>query len=243
MMRQNPKIVAAVISVGVYLSILSLILYYFNYRNTTKPVHYVKKNSNRIAVSLSSAPVRSDSKTKSKKADKPIVKEKKKSKPKKVRNITAPKSKPKTKSKKADKPVKKIKAKELFASVKQKPKTKKATKSKPAKKATKTASQRVAESLKKSNNSDKGIENAYIASVEERLRGWPAQSNFAGEQISVQIRIRPSGSFRFKVLRLSNNSEFNRSLIAYLKQLQSIGLDPQTYGNPYEIDVNFVATE
>jgi len=242
MTRANSRITAAIVSIGIYFAIVFLILYYFDYRNSNKPVHYVKKNSNHIAVSLSEAPKPTSTQTKSPKIDNPVS-QKSKSKPKKIRNITAKKSKPKKQIKKSKKSAKKIRTKELFASIHKKPQTKKATKSKSSKKIAKTAAQRVRESLKKRDDSDRGVENAYIASVQERLRGWPAQSNFAGEQISVQIRIHPDGSFEFKVQRLSNNSQFNDALITYLKQLQSIGLDPQSYGNPYEIDVKFTATE
>lgn len=241
-MRDKLKVISALIAVGIYLLVVFLLLYYFNYRSSNKAVHYVKKNSDFIAVSLASS-VQAKQNNRPQKDN--SQEHKKSPKQNKVRNISAPNSHKKTKSKIAKKRAKTIR--DLFASVsikkKHKKKKHKKSKQKSNTRAKKTASQMVSESLKKSNNSDKGVENAYIASVEEKLKGWPAQANYAGEEISVLIMIAPNGSFRFKVKKLSNNSDFNNALIVYLKQLQSIGFEPQTYGNPYVVDVNFVATE
>ncbi len=241
-MRDNSKITAGAIAIGVYLLLVGLVFYYFNYRSNEKPVHYVKKNTNHIAVSLASA----DNIPKAKPKVKSIPKPKKKTPPpKKTRNITAPKAKDIKQVKKTKKPVKKVKTKDLFASVKIDKKTKPPKKSQKKKntKTEKSASQRVSDSLKKQNRDDKGIENVYFASIEQKLRGWPAQANYAGEEIAVWLKVYQSGSFEFKVQRLSTNTEFNEELIAYLKQLQSIGLGRHSNSKPYEIEVEFIATE
>ena len=120
-MRDNFKYISAAIAVGIYLSLVGTILYYFNYRNSEKAVHYVKKNSDSIAVSLAG----DTQKHLSEKGKKKASSQKAKAKPKKVRNIISPKQTVQ-KSKKAKKTAKKIQTKSLFSSVK--------TPSKPSKK-------------------------------------------------------------------------------------------------------------
>ena len=234
MMRDTFKLISGGIAIGIYLIITGMVLYYFNYRSSEKPVHYVKKNSDAIAVSLSAPKAVNVAKKKKK-----TLPPKPKKPPKKVRNITAPKVQAQQ-SKRAKKKVKKIQAKSLFSSVH----TPKANKEKQTKqKAAQADSAHSAESLKKRSQKDKGVENAYFASVQEKLQGWPEQANFAGEQIAVLLTVYSSGRFDFKVKRLSSNSEFNEALIAYLKQLQSIGLGKHSNPKPYQIEVEFEATE
>ena len=96
------------------------------------------------------------------------------------------------------------------------------------------------QSLKKS-SSESGTENAYLAHVEKKLRNWPAQVSFAGQEIDIWLKIYPGGNFEYKVLKLSGNPDFNRELINYLKQLQNIGFGPHGLGRPYEIEARFVA--
>jgi len=238
MMQDNFKLISGGIAIGIYLFLIAVLLYYFNYRGSERAVHYVKKNSTAMAVSLAGA----TQKKIEKKGKKQSPPKKKKAKPKKIRNITSPK-KAVQKSKKAKREAKKIKTKNLFSSIQTTVKpTKKSTK-KRSKRTEKTASQRLAESIKKAQLQDKGIENRYFASVEEKLRGWPAQANYAGEQISVWLKIYPTGSFEFKIRRLSANSEFNEALIAYLKQLQEIGLGRHSSPKPYQVEVEFEARE
>ena len=107
----------------------------------------------------------------------------------------------------------------------------------------KSASELVSSSLKTQKKSDKGIENAYLARIEEKLKGWPAQSDYAGEMAKVWIKVEPSGFFIFKVVVVSGNSEFNNGLIAYLKQLQRFGFGPHKGNRPYELNVEFIATQ
>ena len=101
----------------------------------------------------------------------------------------------------------------------------------------------VSDSLKIQKKSDSGIENAYLAMIEEKLKGWPAQSEYAGEKAKVWIKVEPSGIFRFKVITASGNEAFNSGLIVYLEQLQKIGFGPHKGNRPYELDVEFIANE
>ena len=179
---------------------------------------------------------------KKKQGEKESALKKKRVKPKKIRNITSA-NKAKQKSKKAKHSPKKVKAKSLFSSIKTPVKSRKNTSKKANREEQKSASQKVADAMKKAEHRDKGIEHRYFASVEEKLRGWPAQANYAGEQISVWLKVYPSGSFEFKVQKFSANSEFNEALIAYLKQLQEIGLGRHNNPKPYQIEVEFEARE
>jgi len=229
-MKDNFKIISGVIAVGVYFILISLILYYFNYRSSTKSIHYVAKNTNSISVTLTTQKL-SKSKSKSKSKEK-----RKKQHVKKVRNTKTTKSNKikYTKKAKQEKKAKPIKPKELFASVK--PKIVKKNKSK-------TKQQKTNKSIKKSKSNDKGRVNKYFANIEQKLKGWPAQANFAGETISITLKIYKSGLFEFKINKLSSNTDFNESLVAYLKQLQSIGFGVHSGGKAYKIEVEFVATD
>ena len=95
-------------------------------------------------------------------------------------------------------------------------------------------------SLKKVNKSN-GVKNAYFAKIQNTLRGWPAQSNFAGEKIRVELTVYPSGLFDYKILYHSLNPEFNRALKAYLEQLKKFGFGPHSNPKPYHIIVEFIA--
>ncbi len=101
----------------------------------------------------------------------------------------------------------------------------------------------VSSSLKIQKKSDRGIENAYFALIEEKLKGWPAQSEYAGEMAKVWIKVQPSGRFVFKVTTASGIDAFNSGLIAYLEQLQRIGFGPHKGKRPYTLNVEFVATD
>ncbi len=106
-----------------------------------------------------------------------------------------------------------------------------------------SASDIVSDSLKNEKNSDSGIENAYLARIEEKLKGWPAQSEYAGETAKVSIIVDPSGHFEFKIITASGNHEFNEGLRAYLEQLQRIGFGRHKGDRAYDLDVDFVAKE
>jgi len=270
MNKKSSTFVSGVFAIGIYIFVIGLLLFYFNARESPKPIHYVKKNEDRIRVTMS-AP-KNKAKTKKKQPTKKKTTHKKKpvKKPKVQTKDTVKKQKDTRKKVMKEKVVKKVKKepkkivkkavpkkvnkpKDLFASVSTSKKKNiiKVT-DEPVKpkennliKVTdkQSASDLVSSSLKIQKKSDRGIENSYLASIEEKLRGWPAQSDYAGETIKVWIKVEPSGSFVFDVFSASVNEDFNRELIAYLKQLQRIGFGKHKGGRAYELNVEFVATE
>ena len=162
---------------------------------------------------------------------KPIKKDEETTKPKKVNqpqnlfaNVSS--SKPKETKKVTEKPVE---TKPKLDIIKEKEKS--------------SASELFSNSLKVQQSSDRGIENEYLAKIEEKLKGWPAQSEYAGEKARVMLEVEPSGRFTFKVISASNIPEFNEGLNAYLKQLQLFGFGPHKGNRAYKLDVEFIATE
>ena len=245
-MYKHLKLLSGTAAFVIYFIILAILINYFNHHSRKKPIHYVKKNENRISVAIASGTPKKES-IKSKKTRKAKAKPKTKEKPKykKTRkNKSESKKKRETEKKKTDKTKKEKKEhkkekskpksnlKNLFGNIKEKkpPKEKKKVPKKDQRK-------------KGKKNRDKGIENAYFAKVENVLQNWPAQSEFAGEKIKVWLRIKQDGSFTFKVLSASGNDLFNEELINYLKQLQKIGFGRHSNSKPYELNVEFIAKE
>ena len=269
MIKKSSTFISGLLAFGIYLSVITLLLFYFNTRDQKKPVHYVKKNEERIRVSMS-AP-KPQAKKEIKKQPKKVVKAKPKPKPKpkktvkkkvvkkkviKEKVVKKPKIVKKKKDLNTTKPKKVNKPKDLFANISapkkpEKPKLIKVTDKpiKPKKSSIikvsdkPSAAELVSSSLKIQKKSDSGIENAYLANIEEKLKDWPAQSEYAGEKAKVWIKVEPSGAFKFKVITASGNEAFNSGLIAYLKQLQRIGFGQHKGNRAYELDVEFVATE
>ena len=265
MIKKSSTLISGFLAFGIYFSVIALLLFYFNARDEKKPVHYVKKNKERIRVSMSTPKpqVKKEIKEQPKKVTKPKPKPKPKKTVKKkvvekkvIKEKVVKKAKviQKKKDVNATKPKKVNMPKDLFANITskkkiEKPKPIKTTPVKPKKTHIPkvpnkpSASELVSDSLKKQKKSDVGIENAYLAMIEEKLKGWPAQSEYAGEKVKVWIKIEPNGLFQYKVLTASGNEAFNSGLIDYLKQLQKIGFGPHKGNRPYELDVEFVATE
>jgi len=266
MIKRSSTFISGVLAFGIYFTVIGIVAFYFGTREQKKPVHFVKKNEERIRVSMSSP--KPAPKKEVKKQPKKVVKPKPKPKPKKTvkkkevkKKVIKEKvvKKAKVVKKKKDvnttKPKKVNKPKDLFANVtskkkieKPKPKVEKKSvepkKNKSIKVSEKvSATELVSNTLKDQKKSDSGIENAYLAMIEEKLKGWPAQSEYAGEKAKVWIKVEPSGTFRFKVISASGNEAFNSGLIAYLKQLQKIGFGPHKGNRPYELDVEFIANE
>jgi outer membrane biosynthesis protein TonB len=244
------KLEALASSILIYLIVIVSIFSIVIYSPTKeKSKNYVEKKSDVIEVSLGSPVKKSATKSsKTKTAKKSTKKSKKRKKvPKKVRNITKKSSKKVTK-----KPSKKR--------VKTKPKksTKSSSKShskKPSKASslfknlpsnikddapTKQSSGSAGKSNKKVNKG-RGVVNKYFAKIQSTLKGWPAQSNFAGEKVKVELTIYSSGLFDYKVLSRSLNPEFNRSLKGYLEQLKKFGFGAHSNPKPYKIIVEFIA--
>jgi len=233
------QVQALATAIIVYLLIISSIAIAIFYTpKEQKAETFTKKKSDVIEVSLgSSLPKSSKNRKKDIKKSKKVKKKKKK--PKKIRNLKSKKNKPKkivkkskTKNKKS-KPKKTIDAKSLFNNVKI---------DNSAKIDNNRPKGNEGKSLKKKNKS-KGKENAYFAKVQEILKGWPAQSNFAGEKIKVELTIYSSGLFDYKILSRSLNPEFNKALNNYLQQLKKIGFGSHNNPKPYKIIVEFIAKD
>jgi len=281
MINRSSTLISGALAFGIYFTLIGLLLFYFNTRDEKKAVHFVKKNEDRIRVSMSSPTQKKETKKEVKKAVKPkpepkpkkIVKPKPKTEPKPkkvvkekvvekkvvekkvikekvVKKVKPPK---KTEDVNRTKPKKVNKPKDLFANVTSKKKVEKpkqtpkvttpSTEPKKTVQEKASASKLLFDSLKQQKSSDKGIENAYLALIEEKLKGWPAQSEYAGEKAKVWIKVEPSGSFVFKVITASGNEAFNEGLMAYLSQLQKIGFGPHKANRAYELNVEFIAKE
>lgn len=259
-MKNNLKLLSGVMAFVVYFGLLGLLFNYFNHHSKTKPIHYVEKNENRIAVSVSSPSSKravekiSERKTKPKPKKEKVIKKEKEPEPPKPKEVDEPKENSKKvkivkkeikkeikleppKPKEIDKPKekqqekKKVKVSNLFDKINEKqPEKPKETKS-------------VSDDIRKPEERDNGIENAYFAKVEKILQNWPSQSEFAGETVKVWLKLYSNGTFEFRVLSASNNQDFNNGLVQYLQQLQKIGFEPHQNSKPYELNVEFVAKE
>jgi protein TonB len=263
MIKKSSTLISGLLAFGIYVAVITLLLFYFNSKEVKKPLHYVKKNEERIRVSMAAPKpekeihketkkiVKPKPKPKPKKAVKKQVVKKKVIKKKVIKEKVVKKAKTpkKIKDVNSTKPKKINKPKDLFANVSSKKKVeepkKTAVPQKPKKRAPDkpSATALLFDSLKTEKKSDRGIEDAYLAKIEEKLKGWPAQSDYAGEMAKVLIRVEPNGSFEFKVITASGNEAFNAGLIAYLKQLQVIGFDQHKGNRAYDLNVEFVARD
>ena len=247
MMNKSSTFISGVLAVGIYLTFIVVLIIYFNTRDVKKPIHYVKKNEDRIRISVASPKEKTKKLTKKpikkKVVKKKVIKEKVRKKPvkKKDENLTKPK--------------KRNKAKDLFVNVKT-PKKKniiivsdKPIKTKPKNNLIKvtenqtSASERISSSLKNQKSSDSGVENAYLEKVQSMLEGWPAQSEYAGEKVKVILYINPTGFFEFKLKTAANNPNFNEGLTEYLEQLREIGFGRHKGERTYQFEAEFIAKE
>ena len=264
MKEQKLRIVWGVVAVAIYLFVISLLFLYFNHHESETKKHYVKKDEHRIQVGLS-APRK---KVLPKKQKKKESKKKQSSKPKKVHRKPAKKQQSqkkvikeklvkkslKRKDLNTTKPKKK-RTKDLFASIKTPKKrpvikiTDKPIKSKPKKQLFEmkdvpmSASERIKSSLKQQKSHDSGVENSYLAKVQEMLEAWPAQSDFAGEKVKVHLKIDPTGHFEFEIKRRSKNPAFNQALTEFLEQLQEFGFGPHRGPRTYLFEAEFIAKD
>ncbi len=235
------KAQALLIAILSYITILVAIFISIVYEpKLPKAKNYTANKSEVIEVSLGT-PIHHQLKTEKKSKNKKIKKKKTQKKPKKIRNVKPKENKPKKivkkvkHSKKVDKKVvkntpKKPNIDKLFGSV---------DNIKPKIKSDKPQGNSGKSLLKK--NKSPGIKNAYFAKVQQTLMGWPAQSNFAGEMVVVELKIYPTGLFEYKILRQSLNPEFNSALKNYLEQLKRVGFGPHSNPKPYKIIVKFKA--
>ena len=261
MMDVKPsKIIPGILAIGIYLSVLGLLVFYFNMRTEDKAKKYVKKDEHRIQVSLSSSSPKSSAKkkvkarTKKAQREKSTPKSKKTTKKRVIKEKVVKKKSVKKKVLKKKKP-KKNNTKDLFANVKTPKKkniinvTDKPLKTKPKKNIIKvsddpkSATARINNSLKNQKSKQTGVESAYLAKVQSLLEGWPAQSEYAGEKVKVILYIHPSGFFEFKIKSASRNENFNKGLTEYLEQLQEFGFGRHKGGRTYNFEAEFIAKE
>jgi len=288
------KIVSGIVALAIYLSIIFLVLFFYNIHQT-KAKNYVEKNSDRVTVTL----VNSD-KTVFNRSDKvstpkkpapvapPVVKKKtpkkhipkkvepKKVVPKKVERASKPIPKPKRvvvpkkPKKKVPKKVvpkkpKKIKvhpakkkipkktkksAKDLFSSIKTRTPVKKVPKKRPKQpvhqrpssiKHNSSITDRLRathQSGRVSNaNRERGVENAYIAKVKQRMNNWNAVG-MRGQWVTINLTIFQSGRFKYRASGVSG--VMRESLTQYMKRLNRMGgLGRHTKSTPYSIQVRF----
>jgi protein TonB len=232
MMRE--KLTALAVSLIAYIAVVVSAYYLFAYRPAReRAVHYVEKNSQSIEVSLAEGKRIRKSAPKSKvdkKARKRVEKKRrKKPRPAKKRESNRKRESGERIAKKSNRR-KNPDTRSLFSNISRESRLKEST---PAAKGSK--------SMKKSSKAGKGVVDRYLARVERTLKGWPAQVNFAGEEIDVYLKIYASGRFEYKILKFSDNREFNDALVAYLDTLRRSGFDPHDRKRPYEIEVKFIA--
>jgi len=245
------KLEALFTSILLYLIIITLILAVTIFSSEPhKAKHYVMKNSNVIEVSLGS-PNQKQSHNLARKSKKSSTQKKRKKESKKPHKTLKKHLKKVRNYKKATrKPMKKRLSKRASKKVVPKKKahrvnTQKLFKNLPSS-LTKSQNEHHAisgksgQSLRKVNK-DRGVVNRYFANVQNKLKGWPAQSDFAGERVSVQLTVYSTGLFDYKILHKSINPAFNSSLQNYLEQLKRIGFGPHSNPTPYKIIVDFIA--
>ena len=256
MMRWHPKYTNGIWAVALYLLVVVGIFYYFGYREHRPSVRYVAHDTGAIAVTLRSLGQQSSAqKRSSHPAKKPSPKPHKTSH-KKPKPIHRPRSKkpahpkpvPKKRAKKKatkprKKPAKPIDTRALFSStVSQKSAKKSSNKStKHRTGSSRKQAGRPTAGSKTKRPGDRGIENRYLARVQDALYGWPTQSNFAGARIVLDLRIHPDGSFDYRVLRPSGNVEFDRTILRYLDRLKAQGFGPTPSGRPYHFETDILA--
>jgi len=232
------KLESIITAIVIYLVLIVAVFYAAFYTSPLpKAKNYTEKKSEIIEVSLGS-PNSHTKNIKKKKYKKKKKHTKRKKIVKKVRNV-------KKELKKVSKVKKSKRAKKKILKKHTKPKAASLFKNLP-----KGIEDDKPQSVKPKGNSGKstkkvnknsGIQNAYFAKIQNTLKGWPAQSNFVGEKIRVELTVYPTGLFDYKILYRSLNPEFNRSLKSYLEQLKRFGFGPHSNPKPYHIIVEFIA--
>ncbi len=251
------KLKSLIIAISIYFILLIMIVIsLYNPSISMKAKKYVEKNSNIIEVSLGNPLSKNklNINNKSSKTKKNIKKVKVKKKieklkkrivkkqiVKKIRNNKS-KNKIKTKTKKIDKKRVKTKTNRVIKNTQsQSINPNKLFKSINLNKTNQNSKNGNSGKSTNKSNKNKGVENRYFAKVQQILKNWPAQSNFAGEKIRVQLIIYQSGLFDYKILYKSLNPEFNQALKNYLEQLKRIGFGLHSNPKPYKIIVEFIA--
>ena len=242
----HPKYGFGIVAVGIYALIIVLVFYYFGYHPTEKSTQYTVKKGDAITVDLrSSLSPKHSRKPNAKAKSKAPSKNRHRNRPKPIASPKPSKAKPTRPVRKT--PVKKpVRPKSLFAHVQPSKPTKK-PKNHPPKSAPERskAHQRTpgaaSHSVKQPTVRQQGVENRYLAGVQERLYGWPTQPGFVGAKITIGLTILPNGRFTYEVLTPSSNPEFNRTITRYLDRLRRSGFDPTPGGRSYAFKVDIVA--
>ena len=86
-------------------------------------------------------------------------------------------------------------------------------------------------------NRDKGVVNAYIAKVKQRMNNWDAVGA-KGQWVTINLTIFQSGKFRYTASGV--NGAMRDSLTRYMQRLNRMGgLGRHTKSTPYLIEVRF----
>ncbi len=134
LIEKSPKFIFGILAFFIYFSLMGVLIYYFNTHNAIQPKHYVKKNENRIHVSLA-APKKKISHASSKPKTPPVTQIKKKKESKVAHKLSKKPLKEKSKIEKKRK-VKKVIKEKLIKKISKKPLKKKdeSNSTKPSKK-------------------------------------------------------------------------------------------------------------
>ncbi len=240
----HPKYLFGIIAVGIYAAVIALVFYYFGYHRTEESTRFTAEKGEAITVNLQSPAPRERPRT-SRSGSKTSPGTRQRTRPKPITTPEPPKKKPTRPVQKA--PAKKaFRPKNLFAHV-----NPSRPAERPPKKAQKPPSQSTRSpkgtsrsdrrSIRQQNTRQKGIEDRYLARVQDRLYGWPTQPGFVGAKMTIGLNIRPDGRFTYEVLTPSADPEFNRTLERYLNALQAEGFGPVPTGRSYSFKVDIVA--
>ena len=134
LIEKSPKLIFGILAFFIYFSLMGVLIYYFNTHNSIQPKHYVKKNENRIQVSLA-APKKKISHASSKPKTPPVTQIKKKKESKVTHKLSKKPLKEKSKIEKKRK-VKKVIKEKIVKKISKKPLKKKdeSNSTKPSKK-------------------------------------------------------------------------------------------------------------
>ncbi len=249
-MRQSSRynILGFIFSISIYLLLLLSLALYLQER-VKKNIDYTIKKDNILDITLVE-----------KKADK-ILKHKKKivkKTKKKTKVSTTPKPKRQT-EKKVKKIVKKVSLQGLFKKIDTKkivePKneiTRQSRKKQRVKKQNiepitkKDVAKKIVDSIsfkrtQNLNSSKNGVYDKFRGKVQQILyENWQDTiDTVSGNSATVEIYIDKSGSFSYKIVKLSYNDEFNSKLVDFLEAMRDKEFPPFTEGDIFKLQVEF----
>ena len=77
MINKSSTFISGVLAVGIYIAFILVLVFYFNTRDVKKPTHFVKKNEDRIRVSVASPKDKPKKQVKKKSVEKKLTPKKK----------------------------------------------------------------------------------------------------------------------------------------------------------------------